>query len=87
MGFLTARLATQALLDQPDKEYTQKTVNEALRDIEPFELDEVGLLPDRGPAWKPPGGGPRDGEGARDRLIGVPLGPLRAARAAVGSRR
>jgi branched-chain amino acid transport system substrate-binding protein len=39
MGFLDARLATQALLDQPDKEYTQKTVNQAFRDIEPVETD------------------------------------------------
>jgi branched-chain amino acid transport system substrate-binding protein len=39
MGFLDARLATQALLDQPDKEYTKTTVNEAFRDIKPFKTD------------------------------------------------
>jgi branched-chain amino acid transport system substrate-binding protein len=39
MGFLNGRLATQALLDQPDKEYTRETVNTAFRDIEPFKTD------------------------------------------------
>lgn len=39
MGFLSARLATQALLDQPDKEYTQKTVNTAFRDVKPTKTD------------------------------------------------
>ena len=31
MGFLQARIATQALLDVEGEEYTQKTVNEAFR--------------------------------------------------------
>jgi branched-chain amino acid transport system substrate-binding protein len=39
MGFLDARIATQALLDQPDKEYTQKTVNEAFLNVKPFKTD------------------------------------------------
>jgi branched-chain amino acid transport system substrate-binding protein len=39
MGFLDAHIATKALLAQPDKEYTQKTVNEAFRDVEPVKTD------------------------------------------------
>ena len=39
MGFLIARLATQALLEQPDKDYTQTTVNEAFRGIKPVTTD------------------------------------------------
>jgi branched-chain amino acid transport system substrate-binding protein len=39
MGFLDARLATQALLGQPDKAYTAKTVNEAFKDIKPVKTD------------------------------------------------
>ncbi len=39
MGFLIARLATQALLEQPEKDYTQTTVNEALRGIKPVTTD------------------------------------------------
>jgi branched-chain amino acid transport system substrate-binding protein len=39
MGFLDARIATQALLDQPDKEYTAKTVNEAFREVKPVKTD------------------------------------------------
>ena len=39
MGFLIARLATQALLDQPEKDYTQTTVNEAFRGIKPVKTD------------------------------------------------
>ena len=39
MGFLDARLATQALMDSEATEFTQKTVNEAFRDIKPFKTD------------------------------------------------
>jgi branched-chain amino acid transport system substrate-binding protein len=39
MGFLDARLATQALMDSEGTEFTQKTVNEAFRDIKPFKTD------------------------------------------------
>jgi len=39
MGFLDARLATQALMDSESSEFTQKTVNEAFRDIKPFKTD------------------------------------------------
>jgi branched-chain amino acid transport system substrate-binding protein len=39
MGFLDARLATQALMDSGATELTQKTVNEAFRDIKPFKTD------------------------------------------------
>jgi branched-chain amino acid transport system substrate-binding protein len=39
MGFIDARIATQALLDQPDKEYTAETVNKAFRDVKPFKTD------------------------------------------------
>jgi branched-chain amino acid transport system substrate-binding protein len=39
MGFVDARIATQALLDQPDKQYTPKTVNEAFRDVKPVKTD------------------------------------------------
>jgi branched-chain amino acid transport system substrate-binding protein len=39
MGFLDALLATKALLDQPDKEYTAKTVNEAFENIKPTKTD------------------------------------------------
>ena len=39
MGFLDARLATQALMDSEAPEFTQKTVNEAFRDIKPFKTD------------------------------------------------
>ena len=41
MGFLSARIAAQALLDQPDKEYTKKTVNLAFRDVEPVKTDAL----------------------------------------------
>ena len=39
MGFVDARLATQALMDSEATEFTQKTVNEAFRDIKPFKTD------------------------------------------------
>jgi len=39
MGFLDARLAPQALMDSGATEFTQKTVNEAFRDIKPFKTD------------------------------------------------
>ena len=39
MGFLEARIATQALLDVEGEEYTQKTVNEAFRAVDDFRTD------------------------------------------------
>jgi branched-chain amino acid transport system substrate-binding protein len=39
MGFLTARIATQALLDMKGQDYTQKTVNDAFHGVKDFKTD------------------------------------------------